>query len=243
MSEVRRLFVARLPELGGVVQLDEAVARHVRVLRLREGDRVRLFDGSGNEADARILSLDGGVTCEAAMSEAREEEGPRVVLIQCLPKGSKLDSILRMTVEIGVAEVHLAIAGRSVARPDEKRALKRAERLERVAVEAARQARRAVVPPVVPAAELMDVAARAPRSAHRVVVWEGSAAGLDPPAAARDAWVIVGPEGGLATAEIDALEGMGFAVATLGPSILRVETAAPVAVALVLDRLRGRPPV
>ena len=240
MSETRRLFAPALPDLGGVVRLDDTTAGHVRVLRLREGDRVRLFDGSGQEAEARILSLEDGVTCEAAMSEARPEEGPRVVLVQCLPKGSKLDSILRMAVEIGVAEIHLAIAGRSVARPDEKRALKRAQRLERIAVEAARQARRTVVPTVVPAAELIDVAARAPTGAYRVVVWEDSGEPLAPPPGTRDAWVIVGPEGGLATAETDTLARSGWRMATLGPSILRVETAAPVAVALLLDRLRGR---
>lgn len=241
MSEVRRLFVASLPDLGGVVRLDDATARHVHVLRLREGDPVRLFDGSGQEADARILSVEGGVTCEAAMSEARPEEGPRVVLVQCLPKGSKLDSLLRMAVEIGVAEVHLAVSGRSIARPDDRRAVKRSERLGRVAVEAARQARRTVVPAVVPAAELMDVAARAPGTAHRVVVWEGSRDPLNVPAGTRDAWVVVGPEGGLARAEVDALADAGWTTATLGPSVLRVETAAPVSVALLLDRLRRAP--
>lgn len=240
MSEIRRLFVPALPDLGGVVQLDEATARHARVLRLGPGDVVRLFDGGGQEADARILSCDdGAVTCEAAMSEPRPEEGPRVVLIQCLPKGSKIDSILRMAVEIGVAEVHLAIAGRSVARPDDRRAIKRVQRLERVAVEAARQARRTVVPAVVPAAELMDVAARAPAGADRVVVWEGSDRPLASPPGTRNAWVVVGPEGGLANAEIHALGEAGWRTASLGPSILRVETAAPVAVALLLHQLRG----
>jgi 16S rRNA (uracil1498-N3)-methyltransferase len=237
---MRRLFVRRLPELGGVVTLDDATARHARVLRLRAGAPVRLFDGAGREADARIVSIDEGpAVCEATLPEARPDERPRVVLVQAMPKGSKLEGIVRMATELGVAEIHLATSGRTVARPDEHRAQKRADRLARIAVEAARQAGRAVVPEVVPPAQLMDVAARAPEDAWRVVLWERSDRRLEAPPGAASAWIVVGPEGGLASAEVDALESAGFRSASLGTSILRVETAAPVAVALVLDRLRG----
>ena len=240
MSEVRRLFVRALPEWGGVVTLDPATSRHARVLRLREGTAVRLFDGSGREAEARILSTgEEAVTCEAGLAEERAFEGPRVVLVQAMPKGSKLESIVRMATELGVAEIHLASSGRTVAQPDDKRATKRAERLARIAVEAARQAGRTHVPAILPPAELMDVAARAPSAAWRVVLWERATEPFEAPAGVRGAWVIVGPEGGLASAEVDALGSIGYCAAGLGPSILRVETAAPVAVALALDRLGG----
>lgn len=240
MSEVRRLFVRTLPEWGGVVALDAATSRHARVLRLKEGTSIRLFDGSGREADARILSTaDEAVTCEAGLPSDQPFAGPRVVLVQALPKGSKLESIVRMATELGVAEVHLATSGRTVAQPDEKRATKRAERLARIAIEAARQAGRAHVPEILPPAELMDVAARAPEAASRVVLWERATEPFELAPEASSAWVIVGPEGGLAPAEVDALTSSGWRAVGLGPSILRVETAAPVAVALALDRLGG----
>lgn len=237
------MFVGRLPEWGGVVTLDGATSRHVSVLRLREGEKVRLFDGAGYEAEGRILSIAAGsVSCEVALPEAKPERGPRVVLVQALPKGPKLESIVRMATEIGVAEIHLAVSGRCVSQPDEKRATKRAERLERIAVEAARQAGRTHVPEIVPAADLIDVAGRAPSDAWRAVLWEGGGAPFEAPADARSAWIVVGPEGGLAPAEVDALASAGFSAVNLGPSILRVETAAPVAVALALDRLGGLRP-
>lgn len=240
MSETRRLFVRQFADLGGVVTLDAATSRHARVLRLRVGDAVRLFDGRGQEADARVVSMDGdAVVCEHSMPEPLAERGPRVVLVQVLPKGSKLESIVRMATEIGAAEIHLAVSGRSVARPDERRAARRAERLERIAVEAARQSGRPVVPQIVPPADLIDVAARAPEDAWRVVLWERAERPLLTPGDLGSAWVIVGPEGGLATAEVDALAESGWQPARLGPSILRVETAAPVGLALVLDRLGG----
>ncbi len=240
MTEIRRLFVRELAKLGGVVTLDEATARHARVLRLRPGDPVRLFDGTGQQADGRILSVEqDAVACEHGLPEPRPERGPRVVLVQALPKGPKLESIVRMAVEIGAAEIHLAVSGRAVARPDERRGARRTERLERIAVEAARQSRRSVVPPVVPPAELLEAAARAPEDAWRVVLWEGATEPLAAPRGTTAAWVVVGPEGGLAPAEVDALAEMGFSAARLGPTILRVETAAPVGLALVLDRLGG----
>lgn len=243
MSEARRLFVRALPEWGGVVRLDEAASRHARVLRLRAGEAVQLFDGSGHEADARVVSIDEeGVTCECALPTMRAEEGPRVVLVQALPKGAKLESIVRMATEIGVSEIHLAVSGRSVARPDERRGVKRSERLERIAVEAARQSQRAVVPTILPPTDLLDAAGRAPEDAWRVVLWERSEQPLRAPPGCRSAWLLVGPEGGLAPAEVDALGDLGWQSARLGTSILRVETAAPVGLALVLDRLGGMAP-
>src|SRR5690606_9678054 len=91
------------------------------------------------------------------------------VLVQALPKGSKLDEIVRACTETGVAAIQLALAERSIARPDADRAGARLDRLAKIAQEAARQSERAHVPPIAPPAPLLEVARRAPEAAVKLV--------------------------------------------------------------------------
>jgi len=239
----RRLYAERLA--AGEIVLDAAQARHARVLRLREGDRVVLFDGRGAEADATITAIDeGGVRCEAGAPRAIPHAGPPVVLCQCLPKGGKLEDIVRACTELGVSAVHLVASERSVPRLDPGRVDKRLERLARVAVEAARQSGRSDVPDVLAPAPLDEVLRRAPGDAARVAFAPEGGAPLSEAcgADALSAWVLVGPEGGLSPGELERAQALGWAAVGLGPGVLRVETAAPVAVALVTQRLGGLRP-
>jgi 16S rRNA (uracil1498-N3)-methyltransferase len=104
---VRRLYVPDLPEAGGPVTLAEAPSRHVRVLRLRAGDEVVLFDGKGHAAPARLESIGDAVVCQAELPRTGETSRARVVLLLAVPKGSKLDDCVRMATELGVDEVGL----------------------------------------------------------------------------------------------------------------------------------------
>lgn len=219
------------PDLDG---LDAVARKHARVLRLRAGDRVVLFDGRGREARAAIVDLEDG-RCAIEAIERVERMRPALALVQCVPKGSKLDDIVRMATEIGATAIHLAISERSVPRPDDARAPKQLERLARIAEEAARQSLRADVPAVIAPAPLADVLARAPQAATRVAFAIDGA----PLEAARadEAWIAIGPEGGLAPAEIARARALGWAVAKIEGPVLRVETAAPVALALVRQAL------
>ncbi|MGF1466362.1 MAG: RsmE family RNA methyltransferase [Sandaracinaceae bacterium] len=240
---VRRLPVPRLPGLG-TATLPPGAEHHARVLRLSAGEPVVLFDGSGREAEAVIRSADGDrVECEVTALRQRRERGPSVTLLQALPKGDKLEAIVRMATELGVRAIHLVRAARSVARPDPARADRRAARLARVAEEAARQSGRATVPPVHPAASLEQVLDRAPGEVRRLAFVPDAEAGLE--AVLRgggDAWVLIGPEGGFGPEERALLQRRGWVEVSLGPGVLRVETAAPVALALVLHRLGGLRP-
>lgn len=217
--------------------LDEAARRHARVLRLAVGDAVVLFDGAGGEADARIVEAGERLVCDAGPHRAVPGPTRRVVLIYCMPKGNaKLDLAVRGATEVGVAAIHLAVSRRSVARPSAEAFLKRLDRLERIAQEASRQSGRAAVPDLLPPAPLAEVAARAPASARRLVCAPGGGAILP---GGDEAWVVVGPEGGLSEAELAALERAGWSRVSLGETILRTETAATVAPALVAAALRG----
>lgn len=242
MSAPRRLHLEPLPEQGGEVSLGPAAARHARVLRLAEGDAVILFDGRGREADGRVASVaDREIRCEVGPPEARARPGPALVLCQCLPKGGKLEDIVRATTELGVSAVHLVASERSVPRLDEGRAERKLERLARVAQEAARQSLRSDVPQLAAPAPLAEVLGRASVEAVRVAFVPGASLPLADAVAAREgaseAWALVGPEGGLAAAEVERAEALGFVAVGLGPTVLRVETAAPVAIALLRHEL------
>lgn len=241
----RRLFASSLPPAGGQIQLDPAASAHARVLRLKEGDLLRLFDGRGHQAAATLLGFSGETAMCASEPRVRlSPERGRVVLIQCLPKASKLDVIVRMTTELGVSQVHLAKSERTVMQLTGQRAASRVERLERIAREAARQSGHEEVPEIVPPAPLLEVAERAftgvGEVSRLVLVPGGPRMALTPEVDC--VWMVVGPEGGLAARELESLYTMGFRPAQMTINTLRVETAAPVAVALALDRLsRGGP--
>ena len=236
-GEVRRFFVEDLPETGATeLSLPEAVGRHLRVLRLKVGDDVVLFDGSGRESVATLTGIEPA-TCVAGETTVAKPQLPAIHLIQALPKGKKLESIVRMATEIGVDAVHLAITDRTVSRPDGPRGEGRARRLERIATEATRQARRRTVPRIHAPVPLAEAAARAPRGAPRFIFWEESTNALGAQLPVADSvWAVVGGEGGLAAGEVEELRALGWVDVGLGPTILRVETAAPVIVGLLLDR-------
>ncbi|MGE0788251.1 MAG: 16S rRNA (uracil(1498)-N(3))-methyltransferase [Sandaracinaceae bacterium] len=234
----RRLLAPSLPPDGGAVRLGEGAAKHARVLRLAVGDAVVLFDGEGAESDATIEALDArSLACRAGPRRVRARVGPRVVLCQALPKGNKLESLVRACTEAGVDAIRFFVGERSVAKPGDDRFEHRLERLERIASEAARQATRADVPRLHPLARLDAVLEDAEPNARKLVAVVGAEPLAQAPADV--AWIVVGPEGGLTPSEIARAVAAGFSPAGLGPYALRVETAAPIACALVRASCRG----
>ena len=232
----RRLHHTPLPETAQELVLSDSATRHAQVLRLRPGQSLVLFDGRGREADAQILELGPPLRCVVQSAREVPSLRPRVVLCQCVPKGGKLDRLVRATTEIGVTSIHLALSERCVARPSAT-AFEKLARLDRVAREAARQSGRATVPDVVGPARLEHVAARAPETARRLVAAPG---GGPITGEADEAWIVVGPEGGLTEAELTSLERLGYERVSLGPTVLRTETAAIVGCALVSAAFRDR---
>jgi 16S rRNA (uracil1498-N3)-methyltransferase len=227
---------------GARLVLDARETHHLhRVLRLRAGDLVRAMDGAGHEWTVRLTS----VSPRAAEGEILEAGAPpqesplHLTLAQGLPKGDKLEGIIRMSTELGVAAVAPLLTERSVARPDAARWTGRRARWERVAREAAKQCGRAVVPAVTAPLGLAEWLATWAGEGLLLCLWEGETAPLAerlPARAPARVAVVVGPEGGLATEEVDALRAAGAVVAGLGPRLLRTETAGPVAVALLQAR-------
>ena len=218
---------------GGRAQLAPDDALHLtRVLRVGRGDPVSVSDGSGAVWQARVALADGEeVTVELGHRADVPRPRPEIVVVHALPKQRKLDEVVQRLVELGVAEIRPVHSDRSQVVLDEQRAAKAVARWRAVAYAAARQSRRAWLPLV---ADLGTWDAAFHDATAGVVCWEESRAPLQEVLAAvgRPERLVVGigPEGGLTPAEIAAA---GLPHATLGPTVLRTETAALVAVAAI----------
>lgn len=234
---LRRLYAPNLPKAGGLLILGAGAARHARVLRLRSGDEVELFDGVGSSARARITSIAEGVECEASPSVSVAHVGPRIVLMLAIPKGSTLDDCVRMATELGVDEVRLMQTERTVPRWDEARARSRIDRLTRIAAEAAAQCERADLPIISGPVSCTELLTHVPVDAFCVVFAARSDGALSVPGIPEQIWCAVGPEGGFTDDELQAFARAGFALASLGRSILRVDTAVAASLTVIQDRL------
>ena len=227
---------------GERVSFDAAEAHHLaRVLRLGPGDMVQAVDGRGLELTVRLTRV-GPRGAEGAIvgRVSRPVESPLdLTLAQGIPKGDKLESIIRMATELGVARIVPLVTERTIARAEPSRWSQRLLRCQRVAREAAKQSGRAVVPEVEGPRALTDWLGEPRPPGLLLCCWEGERTGLAAalPAGGLDrATVVVGPEGGLSEGEVTRLRSAGAVVAGLGPRILRTETAGPVALALLQAR-------
>lgn len=226
---------------GEHVTFDTEEARHLaRVLRLHPGDVVRTVDGRGQEFTVRLTSVGPRAARGVILSRSpgRSESPLHLTLVQAIPKGDKLERIVRMATELGVACVVPLITRRTIIAASERWPA-RIRRWQRVAKEAAKQSGRAVIPEV-SAPRPLGEWLREPREAGLLVcLWERERAGLasllpEPPL--HRITLVVGPEGGFADEEVADLEASGACVAGLGPRVLRTETAGPVALALLQSR-------
>jgi len=255
---VRRFTIAPERIRDGRVVFDRDESRHLaRVLRLRSGDTVLAADGAGREYTVRLETIGDEATGTVLDVGANDRESPlHITLVQSVPKGDKMETIVRASTELGVARIVPALTERTIVTLEPSRWRERARRWQRIAKEAAKQCRRAVVPPVDTPRSLSDALEAVADSDLRLCLWEGSAgaaggegggqarllattlaASLPPalPAGSRVA-LLIGPEGGLAREEVEEAQGRGWAIVGIGPRILRAETAGPAIVAVLQAR-------
>jgi 16S rRNA (uracil1498-N3)-methyltransferase len=230
-------FPGRLPA-GGELALPEALAPHaLRVLRLRDGEAVVLFDGSGGEVEARLEVRGKAVFAQLGAAHRVERESPlRIVLVQALASGDKMDWVVQKAVELGAYAIQPVQAERSVLRLTGERADKRVAHWQQVAVSACEQCGRNLIPEIrslQPLAHWLG----ANRDALNYVLAPGGAGGFADEPAARDlVQVLVGPEGGWSEAEMATFDAAGCRRVRLGPRVLRTETAGLAAIAALQAR-------
>ncbi|MDR1192812.1 MAG: 16S rRNA (uracil(1498)-N(3))-methyltransferase [Peptococcaceae bacterium] len=212
----------------------EELAHLTRVLRMRPGQRVEIFDGLGKGYSGEIKEIDEKRAIVAALTPVTEPRDSllRTCLVQGIPKGEKMEWVAQKATELGVGAILPLALERCVTRlEDEAKRSRRRERWEKVAREAARQCGRLTAPQVLPIAVLSAFLAQVGREDLLLIPWEGGGESprqlfrrMEKPPAG---WVylLIGPEGGLTKGEVE----QGVAAAglplTLGPRILRTETA------------------
>jgi 16S rRNA (uracil1498-N3)-methyltransferase len=231
----RRAFAAAIPVPGEPLTLDPDESHHVaRVLRLKAGDALSVFDGRGGEWDGTIadLSRDRVRVLVGAERPGRVEAALRVVLYQAFVRPEKIEWVLEKGTEIGVAEFRLVAADHAEAPPPSPA---RMARYERIVLTACKQSGRRTLPAVCVgpwespgAGVLAIVCALAPGGPTLGDLLAG------PPRS--EVWLAVGPEGGFSEREIQGAAAQGWRRASLGPRVLRTETAGAVAAAIVLNR-------
>lgn len=210
----------------------------LRVLRMKTGDLAIVCDGNGTDCLCRIISAaENGV--ELSVLDRRTSEGePSVIvrLFQCMPKSDKMDFIVQKAVELGACEVIPVISKRCVSRPDAKTAVKKRERWQRIAEEAAKQCGRGRIPAV---GELLTFgeAVRAHSGDTGILFYECGGERLNdlvgPDTGSID--VYIGSEGGFEPSEAELAVSAGICPATLGTRILRCETAPVAALAVLMN--------
>jgi 16S rRNA (uracil1498-N3)-methyltransferase len=240
-----RFFCPQPLAAGAIVDLPEAVAHHLYVVRMQPGEALTLFDGRGGQYRASLAEI-GKKRARAQVEEhqAVEIELPyAITLAQGLPEGAKMDWIIEKAVELGVAAVQPLAARRSVVRLSGERAEKRHAHWQGVIVAASEQCGRNRLARLAPMAGVDAWLAAPVRAAQPTILLSPRAqqslsswAGASGPQAVR---VMIGPEGGFSSEEEDAAISAGAVALSIGPRVLRTETAGLAAVA-ALNALWGQ---
>jgi 16S rRNA (uracil1498-N3)-methyltransferase len=215
------------------VTLPADVTHHaLRVLRLRHGEPIVLFDGRGGEY-AASLRLQGAIAlAQVERFDAVERESPlRLTLIQALVAADKLDWIVEKAVELGVMRVLVVPMQRSVVRLDAGRSTRRMRHLNDVAIAACCQCGRNRVPPVEFHHGIDAALAALPPAEPGLLLVPGMPRGLCSASTGDRAALMIGPEGGLTGDEIARASDAGFVAVSLGPRVLRTEAAGLAAIA------------
>jgi len=226
---------------GQELVLPEHAAAHLtRVLRLRQGDPCVLFNGDGHDYPATLVAV-GKREVRASVGPARavDSESPlRVVLVQGIARGEKMDLILQKATELGVAAVIPVNGERTEVRLDAERAAKRMAHWRSVVASACEQSGRARVPALAAPVALAGLQAQLPPAGLRLLLDPQGEHRLASMAAPQADTVVVaiGPEGGWSPRDREQLQAAGFAGLRLGPRILRTETAGLAAIAALQAR-------
>jgi len=234
---LNRVYVDQPLATGGEVLLPDAAAYHVaRVLRLRAGAPLVLFDGSGADFRGELAAIEGDrVRVTVGERSAGLRESPlAITLVQAVSRGERMDWTLQKATELGVKRIQPVLSARSVVRLDEQQAAKKLRHWQAIVAAACEQCGRSVLPEVRAPLDLPQYLAGSPRDGQRLVLsptGPASLAGLASMAARVE--LLIGPEGGLDDAEVEAAARAGFAPVRLGPRVLRTETAGIVALSVL----------
>lgn len=234
-----RFFIGEGQINADTVTLTGDDAFHIsRSLRMAVGEHITVCDGKANEYDCELVSFSGDVTARIISKKRTASEPPFFACIwQALPKGEKLDTVIQKSVECGASEIRLFESARCIVRTDPSSEDKKSARRQRIALEAAKQSGRGIIPRVFCAVGFDEMLRAAASSDIPLFCYEGDgtlplgrvlkAKGSELRLKERDDFtvsVVIGPEGGFSESEAERAAGAGLIPVGLGKRILRTET-------------------
>lgn len=242
---MHRFFV--LPEMikGSMIEIDKEQAHHIeKVLRLKPGASLVLFDGLGNEYICKLHSHKDGLMLAEIEKQyfLSNEPSTKVILAQAIAKGEKMDYVIQKAVEIGVTTIIPFLSERTVVTLTDQKAAQKITRWQTIAREACKQSRRNVIPEVKPVMIFQQLITSLQHDQFAIMLYEGEEQiGLKDvlkehkgDLLRQSITIIVGPEGGFSAAESRLAQDNSIKLVTLGSRILRTETAGLVAASILL---------
>ncbi|HMA67619.1 MAG TPA: 16S rRNA (uracil(1498)-N(3))-methyltransferase [Desulfosalsimonadaceae bacterium] len=237
---MRRFHIGKDQIMGDAAEISGTEARHIRtVLRMKPGDFLELVDGSGYAYEARIHSVSGEVIQAEILRKYRSgsESGLKMTIAIGFLKDKKMDTLVRHLTELGMSRFLPVWTARSIARPPEKRLHSRLQRWESIATEAVKQSRRDQIPEIARPAAFEEALALGQKADAGIIFREQADQSLhsavQPMQGVQEVFVLLGPEGGFAESEARQAAAAGLVSVSMGPRILRAETAAITACALL----------
>jgi len=207
-------------------------AKHIRrVLRLKAGDEIIVFDGLGNEFEGTIVEgASSSVVIRVQNISSSKSESPlEIILAQSLLKGEKMDYLIQKATELGVKEIIPFFSSRSIPLLEKSGKQKRHQRWERISIESSKQCGRGMIPKIEPLQDYSEVLRTASSDFLLLILWEKEEVrlkeALERSKEKKRIFFIVGPEGGFSEEEIEEAKKAGFITVTLGKRVLRAETA------------------
>lgn len=229
-----RIYTTQALHSGASVVLEDDVAHYLgKVLRLRPGEQVALFNGRDGEHLAELTHVDKRtVTVQLlAVRECHADPQLRIHLGLGLSRGERMDYAVQKATEAGVTTITPLLSERCEVKIKGERVDNRLQHLERIAISACEQSGRCAVPDVLAPVSLQEWLGRERQGACFVLDHRGAFC-MTAASAPTDVTLLIGPEGGLSDAEVQAAGAAGFLSVRLGPRVLRTETAPVVAIAL-----------
>ncbi|NLB53591.1 MAG: 16S rRNA (uracil(1498)-N(3))-methyltransferase [Syntrophomonadaceae bacterium] len=241
---MHRFFISTDMIKNNLIEIDKQQSHHIeKVLRLRIGDSVELFDGLGNVFNCRLHSNKNGVLQAEILSCSQHQNEPSVsiILAQGIAKGEKMDYVIQKAVEIGVTAIIPFVSERTIVMLDGKKAAQKTSRWQTIAREACKQSKRNFVPEVKSVVEFPQLIADLQHK-RAVMLYEGEEKTklrdilhkFKGSLASQSITIIVGPEGGFSPSEAEAAKKNSVIPISLGSGILRTETAGLVAASIIL---------
>jgi 16S rRNA (uracil1498-N3)-methyltransferase len=235
-----RVYVDTELAVGQLLDIEGGAGNHVtRVLRLRVGEALTLFDGRGGEYSASIKEIRRDtVLVNVLEHRALERESPcQLTLAQGISRGERMDWVVQKATELGVSRIVPLFTERSVVRLDERQAARKIQHWRSIAVSACEQSGRNRIPDIAVPVGLYDFLQSGPLEGAGLLLSPDAESSIaDIASLAGGATILIGPEGGLADIEREAAGNHGYTPVRMGPRVLRTETAAVCALSLLQQK-------